>query len=342
MNSRINNQLLSNKMQNNTQNLNRNIVNNQMQNNNQNLNRNIVNNQMQNNNQNLNRNIVNNQMQNLNNNISNNNQQNLNNNISNNNQQPISNNNQQPISNNNQPLTTDSYNMKKLILLSNIDKKNSKGQTQLGIYSHKETTIEKDKLKNMFESRLNENNKFRKDIEESKIKRNNNPYKGIIKNYNYDREIKETDITIYKVSENLEEKNEVKFKEVHDKYKNTKKIEDEEIKDTYALDKQHTHKKKFEREHVYKFCANIDVGEDNLRVDRIEIYKKEQEKQEEKKVKIDNVLNDLINGGAISTNYDSIDYSKIDPDALAKQLKETFGEEEYNKMLNDAINGQSK
>ena len=326
MNSRINNQLLSNKMQNNTQN----------------LNRNIVNNQMQNNNQNLNRNIVNNQMQNLNNNISNNNQQNLNNNISNNNQQPISNNNQQPISNNNQPLTTDSYNMKKLILLSNIDKKNSKGQTQLGIYSHKETTIEKDKLKNMFESRLNENNKFRKDIEESKIKRNNNPYKGIIKNYNYDREIKETDITIYKVSENLEEKNEVKFKEVHDKYKNTKKIEDEEIKDTYALDKQHTHKKKFEREHVYKFCANIDVGEDNLRVDRIEIYKKEQEKQEEKKVKIDNVLNDLINGGAISTNYDSIDYSKIDPDALAKQLKETFGEEEYNKMLNDAINGQSK
>ena len=223
--------------------------------------------------------------------------------------------------------------MKKIILLNNIDKKNSKGNIQLGIYSHKETSIEKDILKNMIDSRIKENNKFRKDIEDSKIKRNNNPYKGIIKNYDYDREITETDITIYKVSENLEEKNEEKFKEVHNKYKDIKKKDDEEIKDTYALDKQHTHKKKFEKEHVYKFCANIDAGEDNLRIDRIEIYKKEQEKQEEKKMKIDNVLNDLINGGAISSNYDSIDYSKIDPDALAKQLKETFGEEEYNKML---------
>jgi tetratricopeptide (TPR) repeat protein len=111
----------------------------------------------------------------------------------------------------------------------------------------------------------------------------------------------------------------------------------DDIKNIYSLDKKNIHKKEFDYNHKYKYCSKIDTGDDNIRVDSIEFYKKEQEKQENNKKKIDNVLNNLINIGAISDDLNSIDYNKINPDELEKTLKNTFGDDEYNKLLAETL-----
>ena len=148
-------------------------------------------------------------------------------------------------------------------------------------------------------------------------------------------EIKEKDITIYKV--NLEDKNIDKFKTKLTTYNSNKKNEDDDIKNIYSLDKKNIHKKEFDYNHKYKYCSKIDSGDDNIRIDSIEFYKKEQEKQENNKKKIDSVLNDLINIGAISDDLNSIDYNKINPDELEKTLRNTFGNDEYNKLLAETL-----
>ena len=229
----------------------------------------------------------------------------------------------------------DNYLMKKIIICNDIDKKN-KSNTNVNLAINTEKIVKPHlNIKEEINKRLNENNKNISDIEKNIIKRINNPYKGIIKDFDYNREIKEKDITIYKV--NLEDKNIDKFKTKLTTYNSNKKNEDDDIKNIYSLDKKNIHKKEFDYNHKYKYCSKIDSGDDNIRIDSIEFYKKEQEKQENNKKKIDSVLNDLINIGAISDDLNSIDYNKINPDELEKTLRNTFGNDEYNKLLAETL-----
>ena len=100
------------------------------------------------------------------------------------------------------------------------------------------------------------------------------------------------------------------------------------------------HKKEFDYQHKYKYRTKLEAGneESDLRVDRIEFYKKEQQKLEHNKKKIDNILLDLIDSGILSDNLDSINFDKIDADKLAETLKNTFGEAEYEKLIKEIRN----
>ena len=79
----------------------------------------------------------------------------------------------------------DNYLMKKIIICNDIDKKN-KSNTNVNLAINTEKIVKPHlNIKEEINKRLNENNKNISDIEKNIIKRINNPYKGIIKNFDY-------------------------------------------------------------------------------------------------------------------------------------------------------------
>ncbi len=250
------------------------------------------------------------------------------NNILNHSNQPNQFNSNQTIPNQNN--SRDAYNMKKIKKFNTIDQLHNKDDLKNLIL--KPQTIEKPNIniKALTDVRKHENDSV---VEESKKKMVNNPYKGIIKDFNYEKKIKEQkDLVVHKVTE--VDKDKKVFDNNMGSFKTTIKTQNEEIKDIYSIDKKTQHKKDFEYQHKYKYRSKLETGEESdLRVDRIEYYKKEQEKMEDNKKKIDNILLDLIDSGILSENLDSINYDKIDTSKLEETLKKTFGEDEFKKIM---------
>lgn len=224
----------------------------------------------------------------------------------------------------------DSYNMRKINKLNNIDQIYNKDELKKMIINPQQIEKPNLNLVSLIESKNLENEK---DLNESIKKRINQPYKGIIKDFNYDKKIKnESDLVIHKVTE--------EDKKLFDKdmniYQNKIENQNKEIKNIYSLDKELEHKKDFEYQHKYKYRSKIEnVDESDLRIDRIEYYKKEQNKLEDNKKKIDDILLNLIDSGILSENLDSINYEKINTKDLENTLKNAFGEEEFNRLLKE-------
>ena len=230
----------------------------------------------------------------------------------------------------------DSYNIKKIKKFNNIDQ--IYNQDELKNLIIKPQKIEKPNIniQSMVESRDNIN---KKELEDLQSKRVNQPYKGIIKDFDFTkiREKHVEDLIVHTVTQADKDKTIFNTKmgtfekEIADQNKN--------IKDTYSLDKKTEHKKEFDYQHKYKYRAKIDSTgngtDDDIRVDRIEFYKKEQNKVEENKKKIDDILMNLIDSGILSENMESINYDKIDTNDLELKLKNAFGEEEFKKLLEE-------
>ena len=227
----------------------------------------------------------------------------------------------------------DSYNMKKIKKFNNIDQMYN--QDELKNLIIKPQKIEKPNIniQSLIDNRDNTN---KKDLDESRKKRVNQPYKGIIKDFDYSkiRDKHEEDLIVHTVTQADKDKN--IFNEKMDTFEKKIAEQNKDIKDTYSLDKKTEHKKEFDYQHKYKYRVKIDsTDNDDLRVDRIEFYKKEQNKVEENKKKIDDILLNLIDSGILSENMESINYDKIDTNELELKLKNAFGEEEYEKLLKD-------
>jgi len=225
-----------------------------------------------------------------------------------------------------------SYNMKKIKKFNNIDQMYN--QEDLKNLILKPQKIEKP---NININSLIDNKKISndKDLNESMKKRVNEPYKGIIKNFDYSkiREKHEEDLVVHTV--NQEDKNLKVFDSNMDVFHNKIEKQNKDIKDVYSKDKKTEHKKEFDYQLKYKYRTKIDSGDDDLRIDRIEFYKKEQSKIEDNKKKIDDILLNLIDSGILSENLESIDYNKIDTNELENKLKNVFGEDEFNKILKE-------
>ncbi len=227
----------------------------------------------------------------------------------------------------------EAYNMKKIKKFNSIDQMHNTEDLKNLII--KPIKIEKANIdiKALANSREQSN---LSELKQSEQKRVNNPYKGIIKDFNYDQKLKkQDDLIVHKVTEL--DKDKKQFDEKMDVFKDKITTQNTEIKDIYSIDKKTQHKKDFEYQHKYKYRTKLEAGNDesDLRVDRIEFYKKEQQKLEHNKKKIDNILLDLIDSGILSDNLDSINFDKIDADKLAETLKNTFGEEEYQKLMKE-------
>ena len=224
----------------------------------------------------------------------------------------------------------DLYNLKKINKLNNIDQLYNKDELKNLIINTQKIEKTNINISNLVNEKKEDN---KKDLENSIKKRINLPYKGIIKDFNYDKKIKdESDLIIHKVSENDKKG----FVSEMNTFQNKIQVQNKEIKDIYSIDKQLVHKKEFEYQHKYKYRSKIETNdESDLRIDRIDYYKKEQNKVEDNKKKIDNILLNLIDSGILSEELDSINYDKINTKDLENTLKETFGEEEFNKMMKE-------
>lgn len=225
-----------------------------------------------------------------------------------------------------------SYNMKKIKKFNNIDQMYN--QDDLKNLILKPQKIEKSNIN--INSLINNKKKTNEsDLNDCVKKRINEPYKGIIKNFDYSkiREKHEEDLIVHKVNE--EDKNMKLFDSNMDIFRDKITKQNKDIKDVYSIDNKTEHKKEFDYQLKYKYRTKIDTNDDDLRVDRIEFYKKEQSKIEENKKKIDDIFLNLIDSGILSENLDTINYDKIDTNELENKLKNVFGEEEFNKILKE-------
>jgi len=228
--------------------------------------------------------------------------------------------------------TRDDYNMKKIKKFNSIDQKYNKDDLKNIILNPQKIEKPNINIETLVQNKNTENNI---ELQESIKKRVNLPYKGIIKDFNYNKVINsEKDLVIHKVSS----EDKVHFNEDMTTFKNKNINIDKEIKDTYSIDKKITHKKEFEYQHKYKYRSKLESNEEpDLRTDRIEFYKKEQNKLDDNKKKIDDILLNLIDSGVLSENLDSINYDKINAKELENTLKDAFGEEEFNKLVNELV-----
>jgi hypothetical protein len=228
----------------------------------------------------------------------------------------------------------DSYNMKKIKKFNNID--HLYNQDELKNLIIRPQKIEKlnINIKSLVDNRGDTN---KKDLEESIKKRVNLPYKGIIKDFDYSkiRDKHEEDLIVHKVT--INDKDKIIFNNKMDNFEKVIAEQNKNIKDTYSMDKKISHKKDFDYQHKYKYRVKIDNEDEDLRVDRIEFYKKEQNKVEENKKKIDDILLNLIDSGILSKDMEFINYDKIDTNELESKLKNAFGEEEFKKLLEDIL-----
>ena len=142
-----------------------------------------------------------------------------------------------------------SYNMKKIKKFNNIDQMYNHDEIKNMII--KPQKIEKPNI-NMKTLVDNKENTNEKDFNESIKKRVNEPYKGIIKDFDYSkiREKHEEDLIVHKV--NQEDKNINLFTEKKNNFEQKIAEQNKNIKDTYSLDKKTEHKKEFDYQHKYK------------------------------------------------------------------------------------------
>ena len=227
----------------------------------------------------------------------------------------------------------DSYNIKKIRKFNNIDQNyNNEDLKNLIIKPEK---LEKPNINDskLLDEKINQTDY---DLKDSIKKRTNKTYKGIIKDKDFDfsKNIKQSDdLVIYKVNTN--DKNQKVFDEKMGVFKTEIDDQNVHINNVYSLDNKNTHKKEFEYQHRYKYRSKINTDDSDLRIDRIEYYKNEQNKIDNSKKKIDNILLNLIDSGILSENMDSIDYDKINTDDLEKTLKNVFGNDEFKKIMDE-------
>lgn len=229
--------------------------------------------------------------------------------------------------------TQNSYNLKKIKKFNNVDQMYNQNDFRNLILKPQKIEKSKFDIKSMINNKKITNTK---DYENCILKRTNQPYKGIIKNFDYSkiRDKHEEDLIVHKV--NIQDKNIINFNSNMKLFSDKIKNQNIDIKDNYSIDKKTEHKKEFDYQLKYKYRTKIDSNDDtDLRIDRIEFYKKEQSKIEENKKKIDDILFDLIDSGILSNNLDSIDYDKINTNDLENKLKNVFGESEFNKILKE-------
>jgi hypothetical protein len=226
----------------------------------------------------------------------------------------------------------DLYNLKKIQRFNNIDQRYSNSNNMQDLKPQKVDKVNVN-LNKLVQDRK-QNNQY--ELDECIKKRTNLPYKGIIKNFDFNkiRPNYKEDLIVHKVTE-ADKKT---FNEDISKYSNTITKQQKELSEIYAENKKNEHKKNFEYQHKYKYRTKLDVddgggdggGEGDVRIDRIEYYKKEQLKVEESKKKMDDILMNLINKNAISENLDNFDINKIDIkdiNELANYYRECYGED---------------
>ena len=158
----------------------------------------------------------------------------------------------------------------------------------------------KNEKKKIVEKYIEKENKFEGELKEAWNKRTNMPYKNIIKNDDYKKNIKKSeDLIVHKVSEEdkkgINEKLNKHIKDLND--------HDKQLKVIYSTSNEIKHIKKFEYNHKYKFrVRSVNSSHETLKEGRMDNLKKEEKKNKENEFKLDSIINDLKNEGILEEN----------------------------------------
>ena len=126
-------------------------------------------------------------------------------------------------------------------------------------------------------------------------KRTNEPYKNILKDEDYSKEIKkEDDLIVHKVT-TVDKDQEILETELKDKLSVMEKHNDE-LKVIYSTSNELEHKKKFEYNHTYKYKTKFKTSNsESVRNDSIAFFKDEQKRLEKDKKKMENIFESMVN-----------------------------------------------
>ena len=187
--------------------------------------------------------------------------------------------------------------LKQLEKLNQLENKYNKDKIKESVI--KPIKIEKDNRDIKKDYNSKEKEYFKERDELWKI-RTNQPYKNIIKDEQQVKKfinrnnIDKSELIVHKVT-NLDKQS---VDKEYSQFKNKLETHNNELKVIYSTNKQAEHKKQFEYNHKYKYRIKYDPSDHNkLKQDKIEMFKKEQQKEEENKQKIDNIIENLINNG---------------------------------------------
>jgi hypothetical protein len=211
-----------------------------------------------------------------------------------------------------------------------------------------EEKIDKNEFNNMITLK---NKEFVPERENYWRARTNQPYKNILKNEDYslfyqkkNNDLKKEELIVHKVTDadKLEERLLKEFIELSE----TIEKHDHELKAIYSLSEKMNHKKKFYYIHVNKYeKIKYDPADFNdMKNDKIELYKKEQEKIDKGKKKIDDIIEDLVYKGMLTQeDVDELNKQKADEETFEnsdniEKLMEQLTEEEIKELeSNDDI-----
>jgi uncharacterized protein YjiS (DUF1127 family) len=185
------------------------------------------------------------------------------------------------------------------------------------------------------------------ELNESWKKRNNQPYKNILKKENYSRDFKhKKDLIVHTVTD----ADKIGLMNEFEELVQILEKHNSELKSVYSLDKKIEYKKKFEYNNRDKFRIKYDPKDyDGLKKDQIEYYKTEQQKLEKDKKKLDDIIEASLASGLLSKeDLQEIEKEEnanmsadLEIDDLEAKLKKELGDEfsDLEKEAKKIING---
>jgi hypothetical protein len=217
--------------------------------------------------------------------------------------------------------------------------------------------------------------------------RTNQPYKNILKNIDYNKiqyltdqerdtltkntdyskfyqhlgrtgkDLAEEELIVHKVTD--ADKLEERLMAELDVINNFIKKHDKELTVIYSLSNELSHKKKFDYENVNKYeKIKYDPADfADMKKDKIELFKKEQEYLEKDKKKVDDIIENLVNKGMISEqdaqdiygndgenndkSYGNSDDEEIDLDKLEQQLLKELSHDDIKSIQKETNESSS-
>lgn len=181
--------------------------------------------------------------------------------------------------------------------------------------------------------------------------RTNQPYKNICKKH-YKKEFsREEDLIIHKVT--AADRDKKYLDKEYSKLKKKNRTHNKQLKEIFSKSEKYKHKKAFQYAHVYKYRLKSKAK--NFE-EMKQFYKKEQRKINKDELRIDMMLNTLLNSDlmtddkkkALQSEISKIDNkflkykkNKLDANSQLEQIKDSIGEKEYQKILKDIEKDES-
>lgn len=152
-------------------------------------------------------------------------------------------------------------------------------------------------------------------------KRTNQPYKNILKDQDYSKDFKKNrDLIVC----NLRDVDKIHLMEEFQELKGMLEKHDEELKVVYSTSKQASYKEKFKYNNKSKFRIQYDPNDfKKLKKNKIEYYKKEQQKLEKDKKKLEEILEYVMNTDLVDKDDKTkLDSSNIKNESIKTKIKQ--------------------